>query len=246
MTMKLCLGPCGLERSMEDFSNNGSSADGKVGVCKFCSWPHDVYGNPIKTCRGVCGLILPIEEFYDSPSGVHYKTGKCKKCRSIPSWKPSRPPKDGHKWCNGCREEIPLHLFPNNKGCKRDGKAGRCNPCLNNRNKAAKDAAPNSKYRSTSISNRYYNELREKQDYKCANLGCRRPESECPKNALVLDHDHNCCPPAGGCLKCVRGLLCPKCNTGEGQLDGDPKKIFGIIQYLGFDLELELKRFLNE
>jgi hypothetical protein len=38
---------------------------------------------------------------------------------------------------------------------------------------------------------------------------CRRPFPGTPQ----IDHDHECCSGSTGCRKCVRGLLCPQCNT---------------------------------
>jgi len=37
---------------------------------------------------------------------------------------------------------------------------------------------------------------------------------------LELDHDHRHCPGRTGCRRCVRGLLCGRCNAGLG-LIGD-------------------------
>lgn len=36
---------------------------------------------------------------------------------------------------------------------------------------------------------------------------------------LSIDHDHACCPGIRSCGKCVRGLLCSKCNMGVGALE---------------------------
>src|SRR4029077_2130187 len=33
---------------------------------------------------------------------------------------------------------------------------------------------------------------------------------------LAVDHDHNCCPGAHSCGKCIRGILCGTCNSALG------------------------------
>lgn len=33
---------------------------------------------------------------------------------------------------------------------------------------------------------------------------------------LCIDHDHDCCPGAKTCGKCIRGVLCSRHNQGEG------------------------------
>lgn len=40
-----------------------------------------------------------------------------------------------------------------------------------------------------------------------------------------IDHDHSCCPKGQGCVKCVRGILCGRCNTGLGLLGDDPARL---------------------
>jgi Recombination endonuclease VII len=34
-----------------------------------------------------------------------------------------------------------------------------------------------------------------------------------------VDHDHNCCPGGHSCGLCVRGILCPRCNTAVGHIE---------------------------
>lgn len=48
---------------------------------------------------------------------------------------------------------------------------------------------------------------------------------------LVVDHDHAHCRPGSGCIHCVRGMLCTRCNVRLGMLE-DWKWVEGAIAYL--------------
>lgn len=53
---------------------------------------------------------------------------------------------------------------------------------------------------------------------------CNEPETRVdPRTGYVVwlsvDHDHSCCPGHRSCGKCVRELLCSKCNMGVGMLE---------------------------
>jgi len=47
---------------------------------------------------------------------------------------------------------------------------------------------------------------------------------------LQVDHDHRHCPGRTGCRRCVRGLLCPRCNAGLGWI-GD-ESVPRLLRYL--------------
>lgn len=54
------------------------------------------------------------------------------------------------------------------------------------------------------------------QDGHCALCPREREENG---NRLAIDHDHGCCLRSGSCGKCLRGLLCRRCNLRLGNLD---------------------------
>lgn len=68
---------------------------------------------------------------------------------------------------------------------------------------------------------------------ECSNPGCSETEN------LHVDHNHDCCPSGKygtgnkrACGKCVRGWLCRGCNMGLGNLQENPRKIQGLLEYL--------------
>jgi hypothetical protein len=88
------------------------------------------------------------------------------------------------------------------------------------------------KVRFGMIKNRYklsfegYNDLIVAQDNRCA--VCSKKFTKTPH----VDHDHACCPGETSCGKCIRGLLCGKCNTLLG-LSGDSVEVLeSAIEYL--------------
>lgn len=51
----------------------------------------------------------------------------------------------------------------------------------------------------------------------------------------TIDHDHRCCPGERSCGKCIRGVLCTRCNTYLGHLEQllEIKGIDEALAYLG-------------
>lgn len=51
-------------------------------------------------------------------------------------------------------------------------------------------------------------------------------------NKLQIDHDHSCCAGVKSCGKCIRGLLCPRCNKILGFSKDSILLLEKLIDYL--------------
>jgi hypothetical protein len=47
-----------------------------------------------------------------------------------------------------------------------------------------------------------------------------------------VDHDHACCPAGRSCGRCIRGLLCTRCNVGLGNFRDNPELLRTAAAYL--------------
>lgn len=79
------------------------------------------------------------------------------------------------------------------------------------------------------ITQEQFDELLEKQGGGCAL--CGRKEGT-DKRKLHIDHDHSCCPRVGSCGKCIRGILCSRCNTGLGSFGDNSELLRKAANYL--------------
>lgn len=73
-----------------------------------------------------------------------------------------------------------------------------------------------------------YIEMEKAQGGVCAI--CKEPERE--KKRLAIDHDHACCPGMNSCGKCIRGLLCTRCNKGMGVFGDNQELLIKAAEYL--------------
>jgi hypothetical protein len=108
----------------------------------------------------------------------------------------------GERRCNRCREHKPDSAFASTP--KRwDGLATICRRCT-------ADAHTQRRYKVD------YDALLERQGGRCAMCGTDACASG---QRFSVDHDHSCCPGEFSCGKCVRGLLCRKCNGALGFIE---------------------------
>lgn len=70
--------------------------------------------------------------------------------------------------------------------------------------------------------------LTRQQGNKCAACGRSAPKGK----SLSIDHDHECCEGTASCGRCVRGLLCQRCNSFLGLVDDNPSLIERMIDYI--------------
>lgn len=127
------------------------------------------------------------------------------------------------KRCKDCRERgAPLTRpapFPGPR-CATDWRAEK---------KRRKDAAHDLMVqRVYGLKPGQYKKLYDAQGGKCAI--CRRAKGIAKR--LSVDHDHACCPGKTSCGKCVRGLLCTRCNDMFGHARDDPEFFTRAGSYL--------------
>ncbi len=89
--------------------------------------------------------------------------------------------------------------------------------------------------RGAGITLAQYEAMEDAQGGVCAI--CRQPETLTnPKSGgrqrLRIDHDHACCTTRPWCGRCVRGLLCHRCNSAIGLLGDDPVLVRSALTYL--------------
>jgi len=83
--------------------------------------------------------------------------------------------------------------------------------------------------RKYSITSERYVALAEAQGNCCAI--CRTTDPGGSISRWHIDHDHSCCDGGFSCGKCVRGLLCSRCNTALGLLNDDVERLRAAIRY---------------
>lgn len=70
-------------------------------------------------------------------------------------------------------------------------------------------------------------QMYEEQDFSCGS--CHEVHII---DELEIDHDHACCPKPKSCGKCIRKLLCVKCNRALGLINDDLNKAIGLVEYI--------------
>ena len=140
------------------------------------------------------------------------------------------------KVCPKCGTPREEDEFYKNKS-KVDGMQLWCIPCrraadreyyLDNREWILIREWRSSLVRRYNITYKIYFSILNKQGGVCAVCG----KTELTQRQLCVDHDHSCCPGETSCGKCIRGLLCSKCNRGLGLLRDSCEILEKALSYL--------------
>ena len=122
------------------------------------------------------------------------------------------------KICSTCGLAKPLDQFHMSKAAKH-GRQGNCIDC--NRKQAT---LKNWKNSGLEMDFGKYEDLKQKQNGRCAICGRTPEETGQKKRELAVDHAHE--------SKVIRGLLCMDCNTAIGKLGHDPVRIRNAAEYI--------------
>jgi hypothetical protein len=116
----------------------------------------------------------------------------------------------GYLFCSTCKKEKPYSEMTAADYILRKGwNTGECKSCKRKRN--PQNPIAGRKHwilKAYKMTEQDYEKMFLEQNCVCAI--CKQPPR---KNKLHIDHDHSCCPTKISCGKCIRGLLCSKCNS---------------------------------
>lgn len=147
---------------------------------------------------------------------------------------------EGRKLCSNCRQWLDEGEFG---GSSRtlDGLRMECRTCratdirLKNQNKPLSEKRESWLRRRYGKTPKWFDETLAVQGNACACCG----NSEPGKKGWQIDHDHSCCDVPQGrkiCGKCIRGIVCSRCNLAFGVVNDSPELLDKMKNYLKANL----------
>lgn len=125
-----------------------------------------------------------------------------------------------HKQCRLCKEMKPWLEYSSKDG-KSKQKESYCIQCK-------KFMGTERVLKKYGLNVDTYMAIYNSQNGVC--LICKNPEHS--NKRLAVDHDHSCCSGASSCGKCIRGLLCSRCNKTLGMVQDNIEYLQNMIKYL--------------
>lgn len=234
--MKQCY-KCNKNKNFDQFYNNKNSKDGKSSYCKECFTQYkrekrgskrsynkrSFISDTHKQCTR-CKKIIELSEFTKNNSSASGKHSWCKECMTEKAleYRGGRVFKkliktQSHKQCRICEQLKPYSEF---SGTNKQMES-YCFECK--------------KFMGTErVLKRYgldvesYMQMFNGQGGVCGI--CKKPEND--GRRLSVDHDHSCCAGTNSCGKCIRGLLCSRCNKTLGMIEDNTDYLNAMIEYL--------------
>jgi hypothetical protein len=204
---------------LSDFHRRSRTPDGLSYLCKACVAQRRQYPaveQRLASCRR-CGVEF---SFTSTPGRPPVR---CELCRPIARRLPVGTSK--RVVCRWCGKYFLCSLqtgYGNRKYCKPECRASAVKRYKAEHHKANRRKVVVRRYGITVAD---FNRMFEAQGGICAINNCGNP-------ATHIDHDHSCCPTTPACGKCVRGLLCDRCNPGLGAFRDDPLLLVNAALYL--------------
>lgn len=176
-----------------------------------------------------CRVSKPIELFYRQQGGKLDRRAECKACNSqwTKDWK--------REQAGGVRDSDAWHRLTEIDESTRLGTCSQCGPeiALKWNGGGVWQCGPDAKERSRryTLQSLYkmtleqFEEIVLRQEGKCKL--CRRSDL-----ALVIDHDHRCCPGKYTCGQCIRGVICNSCNGMIGHIEHNGIDLVGLTGYM--------------
>jgi hypothetical protein len=166
---------------------------------------------------------------------------KCKTTKTINEFAKNKSNASGiHSWCKKCMTDKVLEYRGGRKlkPIKRNDTHKECRLCgemkiiLGNKNAYCDDCMSKKNY-ERNIKLRFHMSLDEYQNMLVKQNGLCFICQENPEGRrLSIDHDHSCCPGQYTCGKCIRSLVCHRCNMVLGQIKDDVSILKSMINYL--------------
>jgi hypothetical protein len=178
----------------------------------------------MKKCS-MCKQTKNFEEFHKSVTNLGGYANYCKQCHSEYSKKKyddkrvhPKKIKNGLIHCRRCDQYLDKEMFPQRRIGKYETTT-YCKSCWTH-------IGHTHNMKRLGISVEQYVGMEKDQNYKCKICGGK------DSKRLSVDHDHSCCSSYPGCGKCIRGLLCSRCNKALGMVNDDIVLLQKMIKYL--------------
>ena len=233
--MKQC-SKCQKNKNFEQFYKSSASKDGHSRYCKNCQNEYtrnkrgsikrynkrSYVSETHKECTQ-CKKIKTFDEFAKNSGVASGWHSWCKQCMSdrVLQYRGGRVLKvlektDTHKQCRLCEETFDIGEFSKRKNGYRTSYCKKCISYLGHQHNIKRFG----------LSTDEYVIMLKNQNYLCAI--CKKEDSK----RLCVDHDHSCCAGSYSCGKCIRGLLCSRCNKTLGMIEDNIDYLNSMIEYL--------------